>query len=135
MDKSSEKKTSKQVGVGCAVLLAVFILLIVGLSIDTRTDEQIKKDNKEREDSRIQMTALKACEKEITSNSKFPSKADVHYWMDSEVWKSPVKKSGKWSLTVKGGADLTNSFGNMIPHRYHCEVLGDKVISLEIAPG
>lgn len=110
--------------VGCSVLLVIFILALAIVIFETRT-----------EDSRIQMTAFKACEKEIISNSKFPSEVDVHYWTDSEVWKSPVKKSGEWSLTVKGGADLMNGFGNMIPHRYYCKVLGNEVTDLEIAPG
>lgn len=124
-------------GMGCLVLLLLFsILIIVRLgSLYEMTPQEIARDRAEQKEYALQIATLKACEKAIIDNAKFPSKADVNYRMDSETWKSKIMKDGKWTFTVKGGADLMNDLGNMIPHRYHCKVLGDEVVSLEIFPG
>lgn len=86
-----------------------------------------------REKPRVTAKDTMVCVEAVRNNSKYPSRADVHYLMDLSSW--VIRKNDKWLLVIKGGADLMNDLGNMIPHRYGCEIANNKIVNFEMFPG
>jgi hypothetical protein len=99
-----------------------------------REDAAAQKRAAESEALLIVGKAQLACEKAVSSNSKFPTKAIFDPgWLN--IPETGRIKGDPSTIAIRGRVELMNSFGAMIPHRYACDVKDGRVIAISVEPG
>ncbi len=101
-------------------------------AMQSRVAKRAKKEEAAR--AKLQFKAILACYKTVRSRAKYPTK--VKFKPDFLGMPTVVSIGDRPDLIgVRGGVDMMNAFGAMIPHRYACNVKGGTVLHVVVAPG
>lgn len=78
--------------------------------------------------TRQELDAYTACYIHVQAKARYPSKADFR---GSNII---LRRADDGYIYITGMVDFQNQFGAMIPHRYDCQVSGDRVIESYVRP-